>query len=115
MFSWEIVAFILIMVVCIIGFLMLPRITQKNKIKEWLVYMCYEAENLFTEPKSGKLKLRFVYDSFVNTFKWVSRIISFDAFSKLVDIALTQMKSYVSDIAQNNQESNSGATDEKDR
>lgn len=113
MFSWEIVAFLLIVVVCIIGFLMLPRVTQINKIKEWLVYMCYEAENLFTEPKSGKLKLRFVYDAFVNTFKWVSRIISFDAFSKLVDIALTQMKSYVSDIAQNQEVTRGDSKDDE--
>ncbi len=96
-----IMSFGLILVVAIIGFFTLPRLTQQGKIKEWLVYMCYEAEQLFSEPKSGKLKLRYVYNAFVNTFKCVSRFVSFETFSKLVDIALDQMKSFVADINKN--------------
>ena len=98
------VSFALIIVVATVGFLILPRIAHKKKIQEWLVYMCYEAEKLFTEPKSGKLKLRYVYDAFINTFKCVSRVISFETFSKLVDIALVQMKSFISDIEQHQKE-----------
>lgn len=66
-------------------------INQRRNIKEWLLYAVIEAEKDLG-AKTGKIKLRQVYDWFINTFPVVSKIISFNAFSKLVDLALVEMK-----------------------
>lgn len=39
-----------------------------------------------------KIKLRYVYDMFVARFTWLARVISFEAFSMMVDEALERMK-----------------------
>ena len=47
--------------------------------------------------KTGQMKLSVVYSSFVKTFPWLAKIISFDLFADLVDEALENL----SDILQN--------------
>ena len=42
--------------------------------------------------KTGKLKLRMVYDMFLTKFSWLAKIISFEQFSKLVDDSLEIFK-----------------------
>ena len=59
--------------------------------KEWLVYATSIAEKQFGGG-TGVLKLRFVYDMFLTKFPWLSKFISFERFSKLVDDALVTMK-----------------------
>ena len=46
--------------------------------------------------KTGQMKLSVVYSSFVKTFPWLAKIISFDLFADLVDEALENL----SDILQ---------------
>lgn len=41
---------------------------------------------------TGQIKLRYVYDMFVARFAWLARVISFEAFSMMVDEALEKMK-----------------------
>lgn len=41
---------------------------------------------------TGQIKLRYVYDMFVTRFAWLARVISFEAFSMMVDEALERMK-----------------------
>lgn len=41
---------------------------------------------------TGQIKLRYVYDMFVARFAWLARVISFEAFSMMVDEALERMK-----------------------
>ena len=41
---------------------------------------------------TGQIKLRYVYDMFVARFVWLARMISFEAFSMMVDEALERMK-----------------------
>lgn len=41
---------------------------------------------------TGQIKLRYVYDMFVARFTWLARVISFEAFSMMVDEALERMK-----------------------
>jgi hypothetical protein len=64
---------------------------QERNIKEWLLYAVIEAEKNLG-AKTGKIKLRQVYDWFINTFPIISKIIAFNTFSKLVDLALVEMK-----------------------
>jgi len=69
-------------------------INQRKNIKEWLLYAVIEAEKELGS-KTGKIKLRQVYNGFINTFPIISKIVTFEAFSKLVDLALIEMKNLI--------------------
>lgn len=66
-------------------------INGRKNIKEWLLYAVIEAEKELGS-NTGKIKLRQVYDDFLITFPIVSKIITFNAFSSLVDLALDEMR-----------------------
>ena len=66
-------------------------INQRKNIKEWLLYAVIEAEKELGS-KTGKIKLRQVFDCFIVTFPIFSKFISFNAFSSLVDMALMEME-----------------------
>lgn len=74
-------------------FIGLPTKKQKEKVTEWLIWACIEAEKSL-QSGTGQLKLRKVYDAFVAvpSFSWVSKIISFETFSDWVTIALERAK-----------------------
>ena len=74
-----------------IRFFKLPTSEQIAKVKEWLVFACMEAEKELG-GKTGKLKLRMVYDMFLTKFNWLAKVISFDDFSKMVDESLEIFK-----------------------
>lgn len=74
-----------------VKFYNLPTPEQIAKVKEWLVFACMEAEKELG-GKTGKLKLRMVYDMFLTKFSWLAKIISFEQFSKLVDDSLEIFK-----------------------
>lgn len=69
-----------------------PTSEQLQSIKEWLLYAVTEAER-YLGGGTGQLKLRFVYDMFVEKFPHTSCLISFETFSGLVDEALEKMRS----------------------
>lgn len=73
------------------NFFKLPTKEQIAKIKEWLLYAVTEAEKELGGG-TGQLKLRQVYDLFVQRFPTVAAVISFDTFSSWVDEALEQMR-----------------------
>lgn len=66
-------------------------INERKNIKEWLLYAVIEAEKGLGS-KTGKIKLRQVYDWFIGTYPVISKIVSFKTFSSLVDTALEEMK-----------------------
>ena len=86
-----IVAGIVVIIAGIITFLKLPLATQKEHIKQWLLWAVSAAERSFGSG-TGQLKLREVYDKFITKFPFVSKLISFEAFSNLVDEALVEMR-----------------------
>lgn len=81
---------ILITLLFVIG-LTLFVINQRKNINEWLLYAVTETEKELGS-KTGKLKLRQVYDWFISTYPIISKIMSFNTFSKLVDTALVEME-----------------------
>ncbi|MEK4715322.1 hypothetical protein [Sporosarcina sp. FSL K6-5500] len=98
---WYIVT-VLIALLTIVGsiifaFLKSPSETQLRKVKAWLLWAVTQAE-IELGYGTGQLKLRFVYDLFISKFTWMSRLISFDLFSELVDDALDEMR----DMLKNN-------------
>lgn len=60
-------------------------------LKEWLLLAVIQAEKELGSG-TGQVKLRFVYDLFLDKFKWLSNFISFEFFSLLVDEALDKMR-----------------------
>lgn len=72
-------------------FLRLPRAEQAAKTKEWLLWAVTNAEKELGGG-TGKLKLRQVYDLFVQRFPAVAMAVSFDTFSLWVDEALMEMR-----------------------
>ena len=80
----------------IYGFLKLPTDKQTEKIKQWLIWACIEAEKAL-QSGTGQAKLRKVYDAFiaVRAFSWLAKIISFDTFSAYVSEALVEAKKMI--------------------
>lgn len=78
-------------------FLNLPTSEQIDKCKEWLVWAVTQAEAELGGG-TGQLKLRAVYDVFVQRFPAVAKAVSFDTFSLWVDEALVDMR----EMLQNN-------------
>lgn len=68
-----------------------PSEEQLLKVKEWLLFAVVMAEKELGAG-TGQLKLRYVYDMFVEKFPALVSIISFELFSRLVDEALEKMR-----------------------
>ena len=68
----------------IINFFKLPSSSQIAKIKEWLLWAVAAAEKELGSG-TGQLKLRYVYGMFTQTWTNVAKVITFEAFSELVD------------------------------
>lgn len=84
---------------CIYEFYNLGKEKQIKMLKEWLILACIEAEKALGS-KTGKIKLRFVYDLFLDKFKFLSMLITFEQFSRLVDDALVIMREAISNNKQ---------------
>ena len=67
---------------------------QMEIVQEWLLLAVVKAEKELGGG-TGQLKLRFVYDLFIDKFKILSYIISFQQFSLLVEVALITMKEMI--------------------
>lgn len=78
--------------VAIYKFAGLPTEKQLKKVKEWLLYAVTMAEKELGGG-TGQLKLRYVYDWFLQVFPWLAKMITFEMFSGLVDEALEEMRS----------------------
>lgn len=78
--------------ISIYSFYKKPTTEQLESVKEWLLFAVTEAER-YLGGGTGQLKLRFVYDMFIQKFPHTSCLISFEMFSGLVDEALERMKS----------------------
>lgn len=77
--------------VCIGKFINLPSDEQKRKVKEWLLWAVTQAEAELGGG-TGKLKLRQVYDLFVQRFPAIAKAVSFETFCLWVDGALEEMR-----------------------
>lgn len=84
-----IVVLIAIVVFAVYYFVKMPTNKQKEKITEWLVWACIEAEKRL-QSETGQLKLREVWNMFcaIPAFSWVAKIISYEVFKTWVNEAL---------------------------
>jgi hypothetical protein len=72
-------------------FIKTPKTEQIAKIKEWLLYAVTIAEKELGSG-TGQIKLSYVYNMFLTKFPYLSKIISFEYFSNLVDEVLDEFK-----------------------
>lgn len=84
-------AVVVVVLTSVIGFFSLAKEKRIEKIKEWLLYACTLAEKELGSG-TGKVKLRYVYDLFLDKFKFMSMIITFEQFSNLVDNSLDTLR-----------------------
>ena len=77
--------------VCIGRFLKMPTSEQRERVKEWLLWAVTQGEAELGSG-TGKLKLRYVYDLFLQRFPAIAKRISFATFSYWVDKALIDMR-----------------------
>lgn len=77
----------------VVRFAGLPTENQKEKIKNWLIWACIEAEREL-QSGTGQLKLRDVWNKFctIPVFTAVAKFITFDEFSLWVKDSLTKAK-----------------------
>lgn len=86
-----VIALIAIVVFVINDFVTTPKNREEQiaKLQEWLLFAVAEAEKALGGG-TGQLKLRYVYDMFLDKFPALSKVITFTAFSALVDRALVK-------------------------
>lgn len=95
--------FLLVVAVCsvcvavyfIMSFFTLPTDTQIQKVRQWLLYAVALAEKELGSG-TGQLKLRYVYDLFLTKFPSLSKMVSFELFSSLVDEVLVEFNHLIS-------------------
>ena len=90
---------VIIGICCVIGvigfgiyqFIKLEKAKQLEILKEWLLLAVVEAEKKLGGG-TGQIKLRYVYDMFIEKFKFLALMITFEQFSIMVDMALDKMR-----------------------
>lgn len=91
--NWQLIiiaiAVIAVAIYVVYVFIKMPHNAQLTKFQEWLIWAVAEAEKSLGSG-TGQLKLRYVYDMFIVRFPALSKVISFEAFSLLVDKALAR-------------------------
>lgn len=84
-----------IVVVLLVGGMAIYNLVKRpEKIKEWLVWACAQAE-IELGSGTGQLKLRAVYDMFMKQFPVMQLFISFERFSGWVELALLQLEDWI--------------------
>ena len=94
-----ILAVVIVIGYAIYKFTKLEKSKQLEIMQEWLLLAVVQAEKELGGG-TGQIKLRYVYDMFLSKFKFVSKIMTFEQFSALVDISLIKMN----DMLQNNKQ-----------
>lgn len=87
---YEIIALCMLAAAMII-FVVKMVMDETDTVREWLIFATTQAEHLLGSGK-GQQKLMTVYKMFMDRFPVFSVFVSFDTFSRWVDIALDAMK-----------------------
>lgn len=82
----------------IVNFCKAGQAQQMKMISEWLLLAVVQAEKELG-GKTGEIKLRYVYDKFLQRFDKVANFITFEQFSEMVDVALDRMRILLSSNA----------------
>ena len=88
------ISVIILAVVAIYQFVKKPTEEQYKQVREWILYAVIEAEKTLGS-KTGQIKLRMVWDMFLERFPHISPFVTFDMFSGWVDVALIKMREMI--------------------
>lgn len=98
--NWSIIVFIIaaigVIAYGIYTFSNKPTDEQIRNLKEWLLYAVAAAEKEFGSG-TGELKLRSVYNQFIEKFPYLSNAISFEKFSDIVEQVLVVFRKLMED------------------
>ena len=85
--QWIAENWFVVVVVCLFLFGIIVAIMNKQQAKEWLKWCVTKAEQELGSG-TGQIKLRQVYDMFIERYPMFSKFVPFSLFSKWVDDAL---------------------------
>ena len=85
------IAVLVVAIVAVLNFIQKPTDEQIESFRQWILFIVIRTEKKLGSG-TGKLKLRYAYDKFLERFPYLAKFISFDKFSEYVDQALEQMK-----------------------
>lgn len=88
--NWGVILIAVLVVAGLISYIA----KDKKNAQKWLLYAVTEAEKQFGS-KTGVLKLRFVYNWFIEIYPLLSKFVSFEEFSVMVDVALDEMRHFI--------------------
>ena len=91
-----------------------PTAEQLATVKSWLLYACTEAEKELGSG-TGSVKLAYVFDKFQGKFGDISKFISYDEFSNMVDDVLEKFKNMLASNTSLQGYVNGTATKESDK
>ena len=92
--DWIINNWYILVVIGIALIMVYIAITDKTRVLEWLKYSVFIAEQELGSG-TGQIKLRQVYDMFIEKFPVFSKFISFNLFGIWVDEALEFLKEQI--------------------
>lgn len=85
---------VILAIVFVLNFTKLPVKDRNSKILKFLLGVVIAAEAEFGS-KTGQAKLATVYGKFVIAYPFIKTLVSFNTFSKWVDMALDEMKEMI--------------------
>lgn len=85
---------LILFAIAAVGTLIYIAIKEPQRIKQWLVWACSQAE-LALGSGTGMLKLREVYDMFITQYPIFSKIIPFSLFQRWTEESLLVFKNWL--------------------
>lgn len=81
----------IIVSIILLGGVIALVLNQRKSVKQWLLLAVAEAEKALGSG-TGRLKLRQVYQSFIDTWGIFAKFVTFETFEKWVDVSLDELK-----------------------
>ena len=93
--NWSLLVVLAVLIILIARFIKkfseLPSDEQMEKIRQWMLFAVIQAEKELGGG-TGQVKLRYVYDLFLERFQSLAPAITFVMLSDMVDEALEKMR-----------------------
>lgn len=83
---------IIVLIVLICG--VITFFKDKKNLKNMLLYICTEAEKIYGS-KTGQIKLAYAWGKACKIFPFLTKFLTFNIFSKMVDKCLVNFKNMV--------------------
>lgn len=88
----DFIPLIIVLLVLVCG--VITFFKDKKNLKNTLLYLCTEAEKQYGS-KTGQIKLSYTWDQACRAFPFLTKFLTFDMFSKMVDKCLANFKNMV--------------------